>query len=187
MEDDPAPAHHALSGFTLADLTALLGGGDLRSIGQADAVAALAARDAGLFGCLIEAMQCADPVLRARSADAAEKASAVQPGLLPLHRHTLLHVLALDPQPELRWHVAPMLARLPLRGRERQQVIDLLDAWLDDTSSIVKTNALQAWCDLARRYPALRPAALQRLRQRGLTGTPAMRARARRLLRQMGG
>jgi hypothetical protein len=55
----------------------------------------------------------------------------------------------------------------------------VLESWLDDGSSIVKTAALQGLAELTRHDPALLPRVLDVLRIQGLSGTPAMRARSR--------
>jgi hypothetical protein len=55
----------------------------------------------------------------------------------------------------------------------------VLESWLDDGSSIVKTAALQGLAELTRHDLALLPRVLDVLRIQGLSGTPAMRARSR--------
>ena len=62
-------------------LTALTGG-DRRSIGQADRVAARVSKDARLFPELIAGMWSDDPLVRMRAADAAEKVTRGNPELL---------------------------------------------------------------------------------------------------------
>jgi hypothetical protein len=60
--------------------------------------------------------------------------------------------------------------------------------WLEDeSSSIVKTMALQGLADLAGHDPTLLPMVLDLLRLHGRSGTPAMRARSRLLLQQLEG
>jgi hypothetical protein len=56
---------------------------------------------------------------------------------------------------------------------------------LDDRSSIVKTFALQGLTDLARNDFALRSKLKQLLEAAVQTGTPAMRARAGKLLKRL--
>ncbi len=167
------------------DLWVMLSGGDLRSIGRADEVVALVQGHPSLFAALVQGMQSDDAILKARCADAAEKVSAVHPEWLIPHKAMLIEQLSLDPQPEVRWHVAPMLARLPLDGAVLTQAVTRLTEWLNDTSSIVKTMSMQALADLAERHEVLRPEVLRHLRELTVIGTPAMKARGRKLLKRL--
>ncbi|NTW67833.1 MAG: hypothetical protein HGB21_16230 [Nitrospirae bacterium] len=60
--------------------------------------------------------------------------------------------------------------------------MSLLEEYLQDSSSIVKTFAMKALADLARRSPEMRLFVLRRLRELTATGTPAMRSRGRKIL-----
>jgi hypothetical protein len=57
-----------------------------------------------------------------------------------------------------------------------------LTGYLNDRSSIVKTFALEGLADLAQNDPGIRPAVIETLREATRTGTPAMKARGRKLL-----
>jgi len=139
------------------------------------------------FGQLMECLWDADPVVAMRAADVAEKASRTRPDLLQPHKKELLGLLAEAVQQELRWHLASMIPRLPLTGTERRRAVGCLELYLDDDSSIVKTFAMQGLFDLAKQDPRLRPDITDRLRVLTRTGTPAMKARGRKLLRQLEG
>ena len=102
-------------------VSGLLKGGDRRSIGRSDQVAKLVLRAPGRFGKLIECLWNDDPIVRMRAADAAEKVSAVQPGLLKPYKTELLSLLAEAEEIELRWHLAPTIPRLPLTQGERRR------------------------------------------------------------------
>jgi len=88
-------------------------------------------------------------------------------------------------QQELRWHLAAMVPRLELDSKERELVRSLLNSYLEDRSSIVKTFALQALADLAAQHSSIRPGVIEILRQAVRNGTPAMKARGRRLLLEL--
>jgi hypothetical protein len=120
-----------------------------------------------------------------RAADAAEKVSAKKPRLLDRYKAELLGLLAEAEQIELRWHLALMVPRLRLTTPERQRAAAALQHYLDDRSSIVKTFALQGLTDLARNDFALRSKLKQLLEAAVQTGTPAMRARAGKLLKRL--
>jgi hypothetical protein len=163
-------------------ILALLRGGDKRSIGRANQVAAMVSADRRLFAELIEGLWADDPLIRMRTADAAEKVTRSNPELLAPFQKELLGLLKETTQQELRWHVAAMIPRLPLNPQQRRLVASVLSEYLEDHSSIVKTFALQALADLAEDDSDLRSKVLETLRQAVRNGTPAMKARARKLL-----
>jgi hypothetical protein len=162
-----------------------LKGGDRRSIGRSNQAATLAARRPEIFEQLIEALWHSDPVIRMRAADAAEKASLQQADLLNAFKSELLGLLAETKQQELRWHLAQMIPRLRLTREERHRAASDLRRYLQDKSSIVRTFAMQALADLAAEDAALRVEVLELVRYLTKTGSPAMRARGRKLLKQL--
>src|SRR5271166_279661 len=125
------------------NILALLSGGDRRMIGQADRVAAMVSDDAKLFPELIAGLWSADPLVRMRAADAAEKVTRKHAELLRPYKKELLGLMAEAQEQELRWHLAVMVPRLVLNVKERQDAMSLLQGYLEDPSSIVKTFALK--------------------------------------------
>jgi hypothetical protein len=166
-------------------LAALLQGKDRRSIGRANEVAALVLREPRRFRELMKCLWSDDAVLRMRAADAAEKVSARKPRLLDPYKAELLGLLAETGQIELRWHLALMVPRLSLTRAERLRSTEEFRRYLEDSSSIVKTFAIQALADLAKDEQSLLPEVRELLEQAARTGTPAMRARARKLLKKL--
>jgi hypothetical protein len=164
----------------------MLSGGDRRSIGRANAVAGRAVKNPRGFSELIRCLWSDDPIVRMRAADAAEKASARNPALLKPFKKELLGLLGEATEQELRWHLAQMIPRLELSGKERQNVTDKLSEYLNDRSSIVKTFAIQGLADLAQSDPDLRTDVRALIEGRVRTGTPAVRARCRKLLKEWG-
>jgi len=126
-----------------------------------------------------------DPIIRMRAADAVEKATKKCPELLWPYKRKLLGEIAAIEQPEVRWHLSLMLPRLSLNDAERQQVLVILDDHLRDHSKIVRVNAMQALADLALQYEEMRPAVIQRLEYLTETGSPAMKARGKKLLKSL--
>jgi hypothetical protein len=161
-----------------------LEGKDRRSIGRADEVARLVLREPRRFRELFTCLWNENPVLRMRAADAAEKVSAKKPRLLDRHKAELLGLLAETEQIELRWHLALMVPRLRLSATEQQRAAAALQRYLEDRSSIVRTFALQGLADLARNDDALHRKVKQLLEDSMQSGTPAMKARARKLLKE---
>jgi hypothetical protein len=160
----------------------LLEGGDRRTIGRSDQVAALVSDHPELFPKLIAGLWSAQPLVRMRAADAAEKVTRKHRELLQPYKKELLGLMTEAQEQELRWHIAVMVPRLPLNARERQVAMSSLNNYLEDRSSIVKTFALQGLADLAQQEPGIRPKVVEILREATRNGTPAMKARSRKLL-----
>lgn len=166
----------------ISTLLARLAGGDRRSIGQADAVAAQVLDEPELFAGLWLGLDQADPVLRMRVADALEKVTRVRPDWLAPFRADFIARLAGEEQAEVRWHLVQMASRLVYARREHGRVLALLRRLLDEGGPIVQASALEALVCLSMDHPE------QRRRATGLveaaldSGSPAVRARARKLL-----
>jgi hypothetical protein len=168
-------------------LASLLQGGDRRSIGKAGQIARLVLSGPKRFPELIQCLWDEDPIVRMRAADAAEKVTVTRPELLNPHKQELLGLLAEAEQIELRWHLALMVPRLSLTSPERHRAATSLLRYLEDrsSSSIVKTFALQGLADLARQDASLREQAKQAIEESLRTGTAAMKARARKLMKSL--
>lgn len=131
-------------------ISVVLRGGDRRSIGRSNEVVKLVLRTPGRFAELMDCLWGEDPIIRMRAADVAEKVSAFKPELLKTHKAELLGLLVEANQIELLWHLAQMVARLPLNAAERRRAAEALQLYLEDRSSIVRTFALQAGGSLAK-------------------------------------
>lgn len=150
----------------------MLTGGDRRSIGRSNEVAALVLRRPQHFQELIECLRSPDPVIRMRAADVAEKASAQKPGLLKPFKAELLKLLAEAEQQELRWHLAVMVPRLRLSSAQQRHVLLCLRRYLSDRSSIVRTCAMQGLADLVRHDARIQPEVVNLIEDLTRTGTP---------------
>jgi hypothetical protein len=166
-------------------IAAMLKGGDRRSIGESDEIVRLVSSKPERFAELLECLWDNDPIVRMRAADAAEKVTVMRQELLNPHKHKLLGLLAEAKQIELRWHLAVMVPRLELNWSERERAAAVLQRYLEDRSSIVKTFALQGLADLARKDANLREPARRALEDSLRTGTAAMKARARKLIKEL--
>lgn len=162
-----------------------LAGGDRRSIGRANEIVELLQSQPGLLPQLIHEMWNPDPIVAMRAADAVEKLTRKQGLALQRFKKELLGLAEESHQQELRWHLAAMLPRLELSPAECRRVTQILAAWLEDKSSIVKTFALQGLFDLSLQHSALRPQVEELLTAAVQTGTAAMKARSRKLLSKM--
>ncbi|HKM89173.1 MAG TPA: hypothetical protein VJX29_01055 [Candidatus Acidoferrales bacterium] len=142
----------------------------------------MVSKNTGLFPDLIAGLWSEDPLVRMRAADAAEKVTRSKHQLLQPFKKELLGLMVEATEQELRWHLAAIVPRLALSAAQRQQAISTLTRYLEDRSSIVRTFALQALADLAQDDPSLRPRVLELLNESVRNGTPAMKARSRKLL-----
>jgi hypothetical protein len=161
----------------------LLSGGDRRSLGRSSEAEKIVLRQPRHFAELIQCMWSDNPVVRMRAADAAEKVTVRRPELLRPHKEELLGLLAEAEQIELRWHLAQLVPRLDLSARERERAAANLQRYLEDRSSIVKTCAIQGLADLARQDASLQDTVKRILKESLRTGTVALKARARKLLK----
>ncbi|WP_196260934.1 hypothetical protein [Pelagibacterium limicola] len=159
-----------------------LAGGDRRSIGNAGLVTQQVLSNPAKLAEIVNGLSAADPLIRMRCADVAEKVSAIHPEWLWPHKKTLLELAASATQQEVRWHLAQMLPRLPLGPAERRAAVRTMFDYLNDTSKIVKVFAMQALAELVQDDPAHRGRLKEVLADTLQTGSPAMKARARKLL-----
>jgi len=166
-------------------IAVLLKGRDRRSVGRSNLVVKLVLRAPRRFAELIGCLWSDDEVVRMRAADAAEKISANQPEVLKPYKAELLGLLAETDQIELRWHLAQMIPRLLLTRSESGRAARTLQVYLGDRSSIVRTFALQALADIARSDDEFRPRLREILEESVARGTAAMKARARKLLKEL--
>jgi hypothetical protein len=120
-----------------------------------------------------------------RAADAIEKITLRNPALLQPYKRQLLELAGRTDEKEVRWHMAQLLPRLELSEAQRAVALDILFHYLRDSSSIVKTSAMQAIVDFARCDEALAAKILPMIRELIAIGTPATRARGRKILRHL--
>lgn len=94
-------------------------------------------------------------------------------------------LMAETPEKKVRWNLALVVPRLKLTVAECRRAAESMESYLDDASSIVKTSALHGRADLTRQDPESLPDVLDLLRVAGRSGTLAMRARSRILLKAL--
>lgn len=90
-------------------------------------------------------------------------------------------------QQELRWHLAQLLPRLELSRKDRTMAAAILRRYLEDRSRIVKTFAMQGLFDLDIQDNRLLAPVRRVMVSLTKTGSPAMKSRGRKLLRQIDG
>jgi hypothetical protein len=153
--------------------------------GRAAEAAALLLASPRLTAQTVECLWDEDPGVANRAADALERASGRNPKLLAPWKEALLGRMVDAKENKLRWNLALIISRLDLTIAETDRAAALLRFWLDDQSSIVKTSAMHGLAGLALINSALLPEVLDMLRILARSGTPAMRARGRILLKRL--
>jgi HEAT repeat protein len=169
----------------MAGILEKIQGGDRRSIGRSEEVAADVLANPALFETLFRGMLHANPLVRMRAADAVEKITLAHPEYLQPFKEALLQEVAKINQQEVRWHVAQMLPRLTLSVEERQAALMILTSYLTDKSKIVHTFSLQAMADLAEEDQTLVQPVLKILTDASQSGSPAVKSRVKKLQAQM--
>jgi hypothetical protein len=140
---------------------------------------------------LIELLWDEDPGLASRAADVLERVTRTpSPALLRAvagYKDELIGLLSDAQGPKVQWNLALTLPRLDLTVPECRRVSVVLHRWLDapDSGSIVRTSALHGIAELTRQNPDALLATLDLLRVAERSGTPAMRARSRILLKKL--
>jgi len=146
---------------------------------------------------LIECLWDEEPCVAMRAADALEKLTHrrdlvtddIQKSILKTLQGSwkapLIGLLAETTENKLRWCLVQVVTRLKLTVPEYHRVAETLRSYLEDQSSIVKTCALQGLADLTWQDASLLHEVVDLLRIHSRSGTPAMRARGRMLLKQL--
>ena len=134
---------------------------------------------------LIECLWDENLAVANRAADALERVTRERPAQAQRWKGELLGLLPEAADKKLRWNLMLVVPRLRLTRAECQRAAVAMRSYLDDPSSIVKTAALHGLADLTRQDPSLLPEVLDLLRESGRSGTPAMRARSRILLKML--
>ncbi len=170
---------------TKDQIRSMLSGGDRRSIGRVAEIVAVVEQQPRVTSLLVGCLWDEDSRVCMRAADAIEKLSREGTSFLKPYTAPLLGLLAETTQQEVRWHLAVILPRLQLTDSECCRVADILQSYLADKSSIVKTFAMQGLADLTSQCASLHPVVTGLIRTLTRTGTPAMRARGRKLLQKL--
>lgn len=165
-------------------LAARLRGGKSTSTGAAVAVASAVLARPELFAELFGILEHEDPLIRMRAAYALSKISEERPGLLQPYKGRFIDRLADPGNSHLcRACLLQSLGRLELTPDDIELLKDMLRDFMHSDSSIVKTLSLNLLADFAEADASLRPEVTRLLWEALERGTPAMRARARKLMK----
>jgi hypothetical protein len=160
-----------------------LSGGDPRSLGRTAEVPRLVLRHPGRVEELFECLFSGDETLPMRASDALEKVCRQRPELIvPLTRRLLTEVPKID-QPSVQWHLAQILARIPLSGADRRRAITILKRNLKRYDDWIVVNlTLEALAVFVRAIPAMQTGFVRLLAEFSGASRKSIARRAEKLL-----
>jgi hypothetical protein len=144
--------------------------------------AALGAGGAVVCGELVRGLRGGDKAVEERVARTLKKVAEADAGALYAWRKALLKEAFRAVDVRVQWNLSIVLGRLPLKGEDKALAVELMFERLRDGSGLNRTMAMQALMDLSEGDVGLRARVMPIVREALEGGTPAMRARARRLL-----
>ena len=163
-----------------------LAGGDRRSTGKSREVADLVKRQPELAADLFNLMvDHESPVVRARAGHAFKTVAREKPEVVQPFTGELLKRAAVMEQWEIREAVCHTMPHLILSQKEVQRFFLVFSGYLDDRRSFVRTFAMQGLVDLVKLDRRLAPRVVPILMTLSLTGSAAMRARGRKLKKEL--
>jgi len=164
----------------------LLEGRHRLSLGRVHDVIAQVQAQPRLTAKLVELLWDDDSGVVNRAAQAVELLSRQHAEIFQPWKSELIGLLTESEEKKLRWSLAAALPRLRLSPAECLRSAEILNGFLEDSSSVVKTCALQGLYNLAQQEESLQAEVGELLRIYSRSGTPAMRARSRILLKNQG-
>ncbi len=136
-------------------------------------------------GELVKRLRDEDKAVVERAARTLKKVSEADSARLLRWSKALIEEAFLAGDVRVQWNLTIVLGRLPLKGQDKALVVDLMFERLRDKSGLNRTMAMQALMDLSEEDAKLRGRVVPIVREFLENGTPAMRARAKRLLKTM--
>ena len=144
--------------------------------------AAFGAEGAKVCDELVGLVRDRDKAVVERAARTLKKIAVRDRGALYTLRKALLKEAFRAVDVRVQWNLSIVLGRLPLKGADKGLAVELMFERLRDASGLNRTMAMQALMDLSEGDERLRARVLPIVRESLEGGTPAMRARARKLL-----
>jgi hypothetical protein len=162
---------------------ALLTGGNPRSLRNADIVIDAASRQPERLEELVQCVFSADEIVRMRASDALERsAGPIRAWFSGSCRGCWAEMSRIE-QPSVQWHMAQILAEVPLDEGQQAQAITVLEHNLGTCGDWIVTNCtLEALGVFARVSPAVRARLTERLAHYQHSSYKSVEGRARKLL-----
>jgi hypothetical protein len=164
------------------DFAKLLLDNDLRTIKQNNIVIR-SVNDQKSFDELFRLTFHHERTLVMRAVDAVEKLTVRHPEFLQSHKSQLLHALKSADHKELKWHIAQLIPRVDLDGKEIEDVWHILTYWTQNRneSKIERVNSLQGLFDLSKLHPEFKNDFEKTLESIEHEMIPSIQARIRRI------
>lgn len=160
-------------------------GGDRRSLGRTEEVVSWVLADRGLLAELFDCIFDTDEIVRMRAGDAVEKVARQQPGWLTPYAEPLLTDVAQIDQHSVQWHLAQILAEIPLTPDQRMRAIAHLKHILESYDDWIVVNlTLESIAHFVRGDDALREEFRAILRRYEQHTKKSVASRVRKLLRE---
>jgi len=164
----------------------ILPGGDLRSIGKSDELAQTIV-DQEDFDSLFTLLFDDDRIVVMRAADAIEKITLHHPEFLLTHKKAIMDLSGSAFNKELVWHLALLIPRLQLAGKDFDNGYQILRSWATNrkNSRIVRTNAGQALFEMAQQNNSRQKDFRQVLSAIHRENIPSVNARIKKILARL--
>lgn len=132
----------------------------------------------------VAALSARDSEQRVRAADVARRITEKDAGFFTSHAAEIASILVETPIAEsrTRWHLGLVVARSARTPQQIRLAAEILWQLSEDKSNVVRCSAVEGLGLLARRDAGLRNTVEPFLHRALITGTPAMRVRARNAL-----
>jgi hypothetical protein len=147
--------------------------------------AALGAGGEAVRAELVRALRDKDKAVVERTARTLKKISEADAAAFYAWRKALLAEALRAADVRVQWNLSIILGRLPLKGADKALAVELMFERLSDKSGLNRTMALQALMDLSVDDSALRARLSPVVTEFIEHGTPAMKARARKLMQKL--
>ena len=134
---------------------------------------------------LVRRLRDQDKAVVERTARTLKKIAEADAGVLYAWRKVLLQAAFRAVDVRVQWNLSIVLGRLPLKGADKALAVELMFERLRDRSGLNRTMAMQALMDLSERDEGLRARVMPVVMEFVENGTPAMRGRARKLLKKV--
>lgn len=128
-----------------------------------------------------------DPQLRSRMANVAHWMTEEEPEIFSLYADEIIGLLASLSLEEnwSRYHLGLVAARSALTQAQHLRAAEMMRRLADDEQNVIRVTALEGFVHLAIREQSLQEEARTLLENARRNGTPAMKARARRMLKRL--
>lgn len=168
------------------DIAARLRGGDSRSLGRVEDVIEAVLDDPAQVDALFACLFFENAVVRMRAADGLEKIARQRPQLLVPYIERLLSEVATIEQPSVQWHLAQILAEVPLGPAQRRRAVEILRRNLEHADDWIVLNlTMEALARFAQDDPELRRWLASALRSHLADRRKAVVKRASKLLERL--